>query len=328
MDAGRATSKAVGSDSTYTQRMRRFVGDPARFAVSPRPRRSPSSRGATDLDVTGPEHRYRRVTTAPRTLASIQRSCCQSRQATRSRPRGPRRALPGRVEKPALSTLPVLTRFVVSRRAAVEPSSWVPCPRRGPVPIADCHWCKRLRGIGSANHGAAVTCTPGNVGPVRRAVHASNNVSVMQLMARDVFCVTAEAPLDVIADLLADTGLEEVPVVDAAGIPLGVVSRACLGGGAVSPVRDHHARPSDVTFLEGDATPATHRTAAKVMQPVTTSLHYRVSVATAAAIQLCGGASRILVVDDHGALCGILTAQDLARWQSDSRNASSDNESP
>jgi CBS domain-containing protein len=227
-----------------------------------------------------------------------------------------------------LSTLPVLTRFVVSRRSAVEPSSWVPCPRRGPVPIADCHGCKRLRGIGAANRGAAVTCTPGNVGAVRRAVHASNNVSVMQLMARDVFCVTAEAPLDVVADLLADTGLEEVPVVDTGGIPLGILSRACLDGGVATPARDHHAGPSDVTYFEGDAIPAPNQTAAQVMQPVTTSLHYRVSVATAAAVQLCAGASRILVVDDRGALCGILTAQDLARWQSESRNASSDNASP
>jgi CBS-domain-containing membrane protein len=147
-------------------------------------------------------------------------------------------------------------------------------------------------------------------------------------MARDVFCVSAEVGLDVIADLLADANLDEVAVVDSHGVPIGIVGRPDLASGATAPPVDRPPAAFDVTFLEGEAPPLGSRTAADVMRPVAVSLHYRTSIATAAAVQMCRGASRMLVVDDRDALCGIVTAEELARWQSDSCGAAVDNQSP
>jgi CBS domain-containing protein len=48
------------------------------------------------------------------------------------------------------------------------------------------------------------------------------------------------------------------------------------------------------------------------MRPVAITLRYRVSIATAAAVLTCEKVSSILVVDDRGALCGVLTVEDLA----------------
>jgi CBS domain-containing protein len=206
----------------------------------------------------------------------------------------------------------VLTRFLVSRRAAVEPTSWTPCPRRGPVALSECYGCDLLRGIAPSGRGAAIICEAGELGPVRRTDDVASSTSVMRLMARDIFCVTANATLDVVAEFLAGSGLGEVPVVDANGNPLGVVSRADLASQAPRRQTAPAVGPFAVTFLEGEEPSPRLRTAADVMRPVVLSLHYRVSIATAAAIMSCHGMSRILILDDRGAVCGILTAEDLA----------------
>jgi CBS domain-containing protein len=134
----------------------------------------------------------------------------------------------------------------------------------------------------------------------------------MHVMARDVFCVTPDLPVDVVADLLLDTDQDEVAVVSPTGVPIGVVGKADLVGGAPAGGRADTTTACTTTFTEHEGSASAGRTAQDVMRPVPTTLHYRTSIATAAAIQVCRGSSRVVVVDDDGAICGIVTAQDLA----------------
>jgi CBS domain-containing protein len=223
-------------------------------------------------------------------------------------------------ELATLSSTPLFTRFVVTRRAAIQPTSWAACPRRGAASIAECQGCPLLRGFAPHGRGAALTCATVAAEPPLRASCASTGTAVMHRIARDVYCVTPDTPLDVVAELLAATGLDEVPVVDPGGIPIGVIGRADLAGD-LDPRPDREDVALAITFLEGDEPLLRARVVAGVMRPVTVTLHYRASVATAAAVLAARAASRGLVVDDQGALCGVVTTDDVARWQIAGRHA-------
>ncbi len=137
-------------------------------------------------------------------------------------------------------------------------------------------------------------------------------MKVEQVMTRDVVTVAPETPLKDVARILAERGISGVPVVDAAGTTVGVVSEADIIAkerGLDEPKRALWRRFE----LRDRLLKLEARTAGEAMtSPARTILRTR-PVAEAAARMLDEGVNRLPVVDRAGTLVGIVTRADLVR---------------
>lgn len=143
------------------------------------------------------------------------------------------------------------------------------------------------------------------------------------IMTRDVVCVRPEIAVDEVAALLARHGINGVPVVDAEGRPVGMVSRADVlraveERGDTEEVARVTARPHERAPL--DLEPGFHvlepvtTTAGDVMTPVVVTLHESASIRQAAALMAYEGVHRLPVLSDDGKVVGILSSLDVLRW--------------
>jgi CBS domain-containing protein len=132
-------------------------------------------------------------------------------------------------------------------------------------------------------------------------------------MTSEVVTVTTETPLREVARVLADRRISGLPVVDARGRLVGVVSEAdiissALGESHGGPMRALHELlrlgPLGATLREA--------TAGRAMSTPAITIAPGRSVADAAAIMLDRGVNRLPVVDS-GRLVGIVTRADLVR---------------
>jgi CBS domain-containing protein len=109
-------------------------------------------------------------------------------------------------------------------------------------------------------------------------------------MSADVVCVSDDLPIRTVIALLADRGFSGVPVVDASGKAIGVVSRSdLLANEASGLVRD-------------------------VMMPIAFTLPQGASLSHAAALMAYENIHRVPVVADDGSVVGIVSTMDIARW--------------
>jgi len=118
---------------------------------------------------------------------------------------------------------------------------------------------------------------------------------VASLMTSFVYCVREDARISAIADLLLDRGFSAVPVVDADGRPLGIVSKTDL-------LRHYQGRPS------------VDARASEMMMSLVFVVDQRASIGDAAALMATEGVHRVAVVDHARAVVGVLSALDLVRW--------------
>ncbi len=140
---------------------------------------------------------------------------------------------------------------------------------------------------------------------------------VAEVMRRGPVTVLADTPARDLARLLAFEEIGGVPVVDAAGKAVGVVSAADL-------VRlTAEAEPSAAPALDGPAGwQAVHRLpgavldgyrVADLMTPATLSVRLETTLAELARFLLRAGVHRALVHDGEGRPVGIVTATDVLR---------------
>ncbi len=120
------------------------------------------------------------------------------------------------------------------------------------------------------------------------------DASVTELMVRDVACISPRATAAEAAETLLELGINGAPILDTQSRPIGVVTRGDLlrelarGGGAT--------RVQDCMMCMVFAVPV------------------HASIGRAAALMAYEGVRRVLVVDEHGRLCGVVSAVDIARW--------------
>jgi len=135
-------------------------------------------------------------------------------------------------------------------------------------------------------------------------------MTVEGLMTRDVVTVSPDASLEDVAALLSERRISGMPVCDAGGRVIGVVSEADVvrteRGIEPGTVRRFFRRRGD----EPGEIPA--RTAAEAMTTPALTIQLAEHAATAARLMLDHGFSRLPVVSD-GALVGIVTRADLLR---------------
>jgi CBS domain-containing protein len=124
---------------------------------------------------------------------------------------------------------------------------------------------------------------------------APSNSDVARLMSPTPCCVRDDVTAGAITALLLELGFSAVPVVDADGRALGIVSKTDL-------LRHLHAGKSR------------EANAKDLMMPMVFAIDLKTAPGDAAALMAGEGVHRLPVVDGSGAVVGILSALDLVRW--------------
>jgi CBS domain-containing protein len=119
--------------------------------------------------------------------------------------------------------------------------------------------------------------------------------TVSAIMTAAPYCVRDDVAIDEVTSLLLARGFSAVPVVDAEGRALGIVSKTDLlqhahaGGRRDAPVRE-------------------------VMMAMVFAVEPTSPIGDAAALMAGEGVHRVPVVDGRGAVVGILSTIDIVRW--------------
>ena len=135
---------------------------------------------------------------------------------------------------------------------------------------------------------------------------------IADVMTTKVLTVTPETSLKEVAELLAARGISGMPVVDRDGLVLGVVSEADI----LQKERRYTKRTRlDRMFHRHDGADAkrTATTAAQAMTAPAVTVKGSRRVDVAASLMLDRSVNRLPVVDEQGALLGIVTRADLVR---------------
>lgn len=229
----------------------------------------------------------------------------------------------------------VRTRRVVGAHGEELVGTSVYCPHREKsVAMAECEACDRFHALHfdaeTRSTSVACNCDPPPAVPSEQPASPDVTAAAIDpltpladIMTRTVICVRPDTPLDDVLDLLVRHSISGVPVVDAEGRAIGVVSRADVlraaeERGDTEELRAVTARPRD--RAPAGVEPGSHVleavtvTAGEVMTPVVLALHESSNIGQGAALMAFEGIHRLPVVGDHGEVVGILSALDVLRW--------------
>lgn len=213
--------------------------------------------------------------------------------------------------------------------------STVCCPRRErSVSVDACSTCADGGGLhlDPALRQTSVVCKweGGEIDPLggatsglHREERTDATTPISAIMSRDVICVRPELSVDELVSLFLDRGVSGVPVVDARGKPLGVVSKTDVlrdmreRGDTdeidIDPTAAGQARgfqlPAGFHFHEGKRV-----TAGEIMTPIVFMLHESANIGQAAALMAYEGVHRLPIVSDDGQVVGLLSTLDILRW--------------
>lgn len=138
-------------------------------------------------------------------------------------------------------------------------------------------------------------------------------MKVKQLMTENVVSVTPELPLKEVADVLLLNQITGVPVCDAAGHILGVVSETDILWKELGlPEERRRGFGLALDLAYGDSQRGAARTAAEAMTAPAITVSPTASVSSAAKLMVQNDVNRLPVVED-GRLVGIVTRADLVR---------------
>lgn len=133
-------------------------------------------------------------------------------------------------------------------------------------------------------------------------------VPVTEIMTRDVTCARRDLRVEVLAQLIVRDHIGCIPIVEAAGRPIGMVTKLDLVEQLLA--LDEVATAKDSPCCCGLAP----RIAADLMMGIAITLGERASVAHAAALMATEDIHHIPIVDDDGQLVGIVSSMDVVRW--------------
>lgn len=236
---------------------------------------------------------------------------------------------PARVRRSRPAFLPVHLRRVCAGDGREESSRMVFCAgAQAFVPLVTCLDCAHGLGIdGSEREGMVLICgareAPHPLARRRSPGGADLATPVSAIMSRDVTCVTADLAIERLAEILLAHGFSGLPVVDAQGAAVGVVSKTDL-----------------LRFLHDNADPDEHEplvvqtgagiayelgpgfelaalaraTVGEIMTNITVSVPADASLGQAAALMASEGVHRVPVTDAEQRVVGLLSSLDVLRW--------------
>lgn len=203
--------------------------------------------------------------------------------------------------------LDVRIRTVLSPHGPPDVAASVFCARRErSMSLPECATCEASAGVrvGGDGRPSQLLChfTPlDEPTPARSALGRDDElaaklaVPIAGVMTRDVTCVRANMPIRELRTLLVDRGFGGVPVVDAEGKPLGVVTKTDL-------LRAEERGEGPACAVQS------------IMTDLAIAVHEGMSVAQASALMAYEGVHRIPVIDDDRRVVGILSALDVLHW--------------
>jgi CBS domain-containing protein len=150
---------------------------------------------------------------------------------------------------------------------------------------------------------------------------AASRTPVCAAMTGDVVCVREDVSIEALAALVTERGISGVPVVNAEGFPIGVVSKTDVlrerRRGGTGPTMDGEPlEGTDQQRLDAGfhAEPAARRTVADIMMPLAFTVYEDSPLSRATALMAYEGVHRVPVVSDDGRVVGILSSLDVVRW--------------
>jgi CBS-domain-containing membrane protein len=229
--------------------------------------------------------------------------------------------------------LRIRTRRTLLGNGEVEVKSSLACARKAQeVSLATCTACEHCNALMSTRAGRAahVFChdpekAAGEVlhFPTRMQTPAdgarqsvADYTPVSAVMSADVTCVRADVSVDDLTTLLLEREISGVPVVDAAGAPVGVVSKTDLvrdgyENGDMEELDQASLRDLGAGFHESSMA---GRTVADIMLGMTFALPEDATLSQACALMAYEGVHRLPVTSPEGKVVGILSALDVLRW--------------
>lgn len=220
---------------------------------------------------------------------------------------------------------------VITGAGPVEAHASVFCLRRErSVPVAICGLCETSAGIqaDAAGRPDQVICNdarPAGEGAARRPppgrddeLVAKLSLPISAIMTREALCVRSDMRLEELRQALLERGHGGLPVVDAVGRPVGMVTKTDLlrAEGREDWHRAEHAERAERQASAGlrAAIAAEPGTVGAIMTDLALAVHESMSVAQAAALMAYEGVHRLPVVDDDQRVVGVLSSLDVLHW--------------
>ena len=204
--------------------------------------------------------------------------------------------------KPANRRLEVRSCHVIGTGDSLETHHTVQCPRRHEsTAFAKCCGCSHMSSIDvdpDGKHGA-VEChvDEPSLMPNGRVdvAEAAVRVRLGDVLGVDTTCVRGDVKIETLTDLLVESGVRAVPVVDEARRLLGIVSKSDL-------LRHRGTRK------------ARAKVASDIMTPLVHGVPEDAPVAYAISLMALEGLHEVPIVDSHSHVIGMFTATDALRW--------------
>lgn len=227
--------------------------------------------------------------------------------------------------------LPLRTRRIFHSDGSMTSHLSVFCPRRDTsLAVRECLACPRCDGltIHQSDHESELTCRHDDP-PVAESsgkrifsTHptgsAASRAKVSDVMSRSVICVAEDVTVETAIALIVHHEIGAVPVTDADGRPLGVLSKTDL-------VRDQYeqsrtAGDETMSLASSELEPGFHEEVARtaivrdVMTPIAFTLHENGTLSQAAALMAYEEIHRLPVTDQDGRVVGVLSSLDVLEW--------------
>jgi len=147
-----------------------------------------------------------------------------------------------------------------------------------------------------------------------RSWHADASLPVRQYMQRGMRYVGLGMRADKIVQFMWDTGLTEVPVLDDAKRPVGLISLGELIASGQAGANDSSTLSlrDSAPWLDADHRPS--KRVEDIMVFGVPTVHESLPLASAAARMLRSERECLIVVDDAGVALGSLSMSDVMRW--------------
>lgn len=141
----------------------------------------------------------------------------------------------------------------------------------------------------------------------RRFPPLASSVPVTEVMAQPVVTVDPEMGLLELMRLFVTAGIGAAPVVDASGTPIGVVSKTDV-------LRELYDQADSATRSPLDAPALEPGQARRIMTASPVVVTEGVSLSHAARVMAQEHLHRVFVVDQGGAITGVLSSSDIVQW--------------
>jgi CBS domain-containing protein len=186
--------------------------------------------------------------------------------------------------------IPIRSQRVLEATGTSELTRVVDCPEQGRVDAGVCEHC--VSGRGEDASGRFVQCTQAIERPTRDLGYGA---PLEEIMTASVRCVRIDVTAEAVLDLLREHAIEAVPVVDAQGRPVGIVTKTDL-------------------FRELQLGHGIRRTAGDLMTRHVLWLPPEAAIASAAALMAAERIHHAIVLADDRRVIGIVSSLDLLGW--------------